>query len=893
MIHLSASRSSQYRGVMPDPTTVRAEPTPTSRAARTRPPRSGRLRIYLGYAAGVGKTFSMLTEARVRSAAGVDVIVGWISPRARSATRDLIAGLERQPEPDFDLDAAVARAPELLVLDELAHENPPGSRHARRWQDVEELLATGIDVFTTADVQHLESLNDVVASITGRQERSTVPDRVFDRADEIELIDVPPDQLLQRTDGAGKETVRLKPQLHALRELALRKSADRVHEQVAVARTGSAARPTWATREQLLVCVGPSPTSAKVIRSARRLAVGLRGGWIAAAVVGRGGRRLPAAESARVAAHLELAARLGAETATLEGHDVAQELLDFAARRAVTKIVMGRTGPPRVRFPFRRRGLVEELIRRSGADVDVYVVRGLDEDDAVPPRPARPVDRDRRFAAQLESAATMMLATGVALALSTVHLSHANVVMTLLLGVTTAAARRGLAAAATASILGVLAFNFFFTAPRFTFAMSDPNDVFTLAVMLVIALTVGGLAARLRSHSQVTRRALHKSEALFQLSRRLAMAANRLDIVRAGREQLAASLAADVGILLPDATGALRAAEGGEATFLDEDGEREAAEWVFRNGRAAGLGTDTLPATRALYLPLETPDGRVGVLGVRPVAGESLGPDPRRVAETSASQIAFALQRDALATETRAVLLAAETERTRATILSAISHDLRTPLATISGAGSSLVESANDLSEATRHDLASTICEESSRLSRLVENVLQMTRLESGAVKPDRVLTPIDDVVGSAFERLRGRLARARVTVDLPVDLPLVPMDGVLIEQVLINLIENALNHAGPDVHIVLRAGADPKHAWLEVEDDGPGLVPGSAEVVFEKFFRAARPEHGARGVGLGLAICRAIARAHGGDVEAMPAASGARFRLVLPRDAEAARDDP
>lgn len=862
-----------------------AESPLEARAGRRR----GRLRIHLGYASGVGKTYAMLAEARARRDAGVDVVLGFVSPRSDPRTLSLAEGLERLPTPDFDVGAALERAPALLVVDDLAASNPTGSRHASRWMDVEELLAAGIDVFTTLDVHELEGLGDVVARIRGTRPRATVPDRVLDAADEVELIDVPPGQLSLRQGTADADALPQRAQLHALREVALRRIADRVHEQVAVARRGRSGRPAWATREHLLVCVGPSPTSANVIRSARRLAVGLRGGFMAACVLT--GRESPEAR-ARIDEHLALASRLGAETIVLEGESVVREVLELVARRGVTKVVLGRAGPPRRGARARRGGLVEELIRRSGEDVDVYVVRGR-EDGEPPARPARhesSLGREVRVA--LEVVAAMTAATGLALALSSVHLSHANIVMTLLLGVTAVAARRGFPAAWAASLLGVLSFNFFFTAPRFTLRMKDPNDVFTLAVMLVIALTVGSLAARLRRHSERARLALQRSEALLGLSRRLAGAADRVDVVRAGKEQLETTLGLEVGVLLPDASGALEPAEGGDATFLQDAAERDAARLVFAHGRRAGASTDLLPERQALYLPLDARDGRFGVLAVRPAPGAPLASEPRRVAEAFASQIAGALERDALATRTREVLLAAETERTRSTILSTISHDLRTPLATISGASSSLAENRGELTEATRRELATAIFEESTRLARLVDKVLQMTRLESGAVTPALSPTPVEEVVGSALERLRGRLSGTDVEVELPETLPLVPMDGVLVEQVLINLLENALHHGGAGVRIGVRASADERELRIDVRDDGPGLAPGSLERVFDKFHRGAGPERGHLGAGLGLAICRAIARAHGGDVRAIPGNGGACFRLTLPRAARPSRGD-
>ncbi|MFA6133092.1 MAG: sensor histidine kinase KdpD [Phycisphaerae bacterium] len=867
--------------------------------------RRGRLKIFFGYAAGVGKTYSMLEAARAQAAAGAAIVLGYVEPHARPETEAMTLDMETLPPKliehrgitikEFDLDAALARKPAILVADELAHTNAPTSRHAKRWQDVEELLEAGINVYSTLNVQHVESLNDIVTQISGIQVRETIPDSVFDQAESIELVDLPPEELLQRfregkvyvpaqAESAMQRFFKL-PNLIALRELALRRVADRVNVQVQAARHDAGGTQVWATSERLLVCVGPSPTSARVIRIAKRMASALRAVWIAAHV--DTGSVMDDATQQKLTRNLNLAEQLGAETVTLSGQDVADEIVKYAHARNVTKIVIGKTGLPRWREMI-GRSVVNQVLHRSG-DIDVYVIRGREEPTGHASsrqllRAAARVNRVQLAMAVVVAAAC----TGVAGLMRGLwpHLSEANQVMLYFLGIAFVAVRYGRWPGVLVSILSVLAFDFFFVPPYMTFAVHDTQYFITFCVMLVISLLISGLASRIRRQANLSRQRERRTEALYRLSRKLAGTAGTHQLVAAAETELAESYASEVAVFLPDKSGYLKATAGGPASFTADDRELAVAQWCFDHGQFAGAGTDTLPNAHALYVPLASPHGTVGVLALRSLElGRFDPPQQRQLLQTLASQIALAIERDSLAEQAQKVLVQAETERLRSSLLSSVSHDLRTPLAVIAGASSSLAEEGQSLSDATRRELLQTIVEESSRLALLVDNLLHITRIESGAVEVNRQWYPLEEIVGSALERTKKSLAGRQVKTHLPSDLPLVKLDGVLIEQVLINLLENVAKYtpAGSEVDVLTHM--DGSDLLLEVADRGPGLSDAERQRVFDKFYRGAAAAGGQRGAGLGLAICRAIATAHGGRIwqEDRPG-GGARFILSIPQ---------
>jgi two-component system sensor histidine kinase KdpD len=774
----------------------------------TKASKRGKLKVFFGYAAGVGKTYCMLEAARAQAAAGTDVVLGYVEPHARPETEALTLGMQflapRIVEykgvklKEFDLDAALASKSAIVIVDELAHTNAPGSRHAKRWQDVEELLNAGINVYSTLNVQHIESLNDIVAQISGIQVRETISDNVFDHADSIELVDLPPEELLQRfqegkvyvpaqAQQAMGKFFRL-PNLIALRELALRRTADRVNAQGQAAR-GSEAK-VWATSERLLVCVGSSPTSARVIRIAKRMAAALRAPWIAANV--DTGSVISDASREKLTRNLNLAQQLGAETTTLAGQDVAEEIVKYAHARNVTKIVIGKTGQSRWR-ELLGKSVVNELLHRSG-DVDVYVIRGKEEPAAGVPSGLSVGRGEIDYGKYAWAVVVTALCTLVAWLMYGLGLSPINQVMVYFLGVAYVAVRYGRGAGIVASVLGVLAFDFFFIDPRISFAVRDTQYIITFAVMLVISVLISTLADRIRRQAEASRQRERRTGVLYRFSRKLAGIAGTHQLVTAAEAQLSENFASEVAIFLPDESGKLKATLGGSASFAANEREIAVAQWVFEHGQLAGTGTDTLPDAQALYLPLGGSQGAVGVLALRPIElGRFNAPDQRQMLETLASQIALAIERDTLAEQAQKILVQAEAERLRSSLLSSVSHDLRTPLAVIAGASSSLLESDSSLGESARRELLQTIMDESNRLAMLVDNLLHITRLESGSVAVNKQWYPVEEVIGSALERVKKQLADRKVTTHLPADLPLVKLDGVLIELVLVNLLENAV----------------------------------------------------------------------------------------------------
>jgi len=880
-----------------------ARPDPEQLLARLKteaaePSRRGRMRVFFGFAAGVGKTYAMLEAARAAAAEGTDVVLGYIEPHARPETAALTLGLDMLPAKkveyrgvflrEFDLEAALARKPRLLLVDELAHSNADGLRHAKRWQDVDELLEAGIDVWTTLNVQHVESLNDIVAQITGVVVRETIPDAVFDRADEIELIDLPPDDLLERlregkiyvSAQAEKAMERFfkKSNLIALREIAMRRTADRINVQVQTARLGETRAHTWPTNERLLVCVGPSPTSAKVIRTARRMASALRAPWIALTTESTA-RTLSDRERAQVAQHLNLAEQLGAETATVTGSDVVAEILSYALARNVTKIVIGKTaGHPW--WKFWKRPIVDRLLAASG-EIDVYVIHGSMEGAVLPEKPTRelPVDYSGfRFATMALLAASL-----VAWLFQAAGASEANVLMVFMLAVVVVAVFQGRGPSIFSAIAAALVFDFFFIPPYFSFVVEDTQYVFAMGVKLVVALVISTLMGRVRDQAVFARERERRTVALLRLSRVLSGMAGRLQLVASAEQQLHEILDADVAVLLPDEERQVSAASP-RGTQFETPAERAVAQWVFEHGRAAGIGTDTLPAAAALYLPLPSPEGTMGVLAVRDTQAPTAGnPDQRRFLEAFASQIGLAVARDWLAEQSQRVLAQAEAERLRNSLLSSVSHDLRTPLSAIAGASSTLLSSHAALDDPTRRELLESIYIEAHRLSRLVENLLHMTRMEAGAVEVAKTWQSLEEIVGTALGRLTSALGKRPIETDLPADLSLVPLDGQLIEQVLVNLMENAVQYSPDGTPIAVQVREQEQQAIVTVADRGPGLASGEAERIFDKFFRGAHSGT-RRGAGLGLAICRAIVTAHGGKIwaENRPG-GGASFTFTLP----------
>jgi two-component system sensor histidine kinase KdpD len=862
----------------------------------------GALTIFFGAAAGVGKTYTMLEVARAElEREKRDVVIGIVETHGRYDTGALVLGIPLLPKrkfnhraipmEEFDLDAALARRPQLILVDELAHTNAPGSRHAKRWQDVEELCDAGIDVFTTVNVQHVESLNDVIAKITGVVVRETVPDSVFEEATDIKLVDLPPDDLLERLHE-GKvyvppqaqhaiENFFKKGNLIALRELALRRTAERVEAQMLAYRRAQGIEQTWAVAEYLLVAVSPSPHSARLVRAARRMAAALHARWFAVYVESTAARSLSKAAQTRLSSNLRLAEQLGAQVVTLAGEQPADVLLEFARQRNITKIIVGKPLVLSLRDRF-RSSLVDEIVRQSG-DIDVYVTAG--DPDVAEKAAEKTVRSHPNEAGYAAAAAVTAAATVIGWALFGGD-QLPDVVMTYLLGIVLVSIRFGLGPSVLSTLLGIAAFDFFFVPPTLTFAVREFKHVTTFAVMLVVAVVVSTLTERVKKQAAAARKRELTTAALYDLSRELAGALDIEGVITVAARHLERVFTSQVAVWAPDASGQLVRIHASPA--LDEPPDRSASisQWVWLNRREAGLGTRTLPGSAALYVPLVASGTTMGVLSLKPEQDDRFDTvEQRRQVDTFGAQLALAMERARLSEETQKVRQEVQAEQLRSSLLSSVSHDLRTPLAVITGTATTLQESAGSIDEAERRELLGAIIEEAERLNHLIGNLLDMTRLESGAVQVKKEWLPLEEIVGTALSRLERPLAGRDIRVELSPGLPLVPCDPVLIELVLVNLLENAAKYSDGSIEIAAEVQLD--DAVVRVADRGPGIPAGQEQRVFEKFHRAVR-EGAPGGVGLGLAICRGVVMAHGGRIWAVNReGGGAMVCFTLPVSGE------
>ena len=896
--------------------------------------RRGKLKVFFGASAGVGKTYAMLQAARRRAEEGVDVVVGIVETHGRSETAALTSGLEVMPRQriayrgrqleEFDLDAALGRKPQLVLVDELAHSNVAGARHMKRWQDVYELLDAGIDVYTTVNVQHLESLNDVVGQITGIRVWETVPDRVFDRADEVTLVDLPAEELLDRMrDGKvympaqAERAVRnffRKGNLIALRELALRRTADRVDAQMREYRADRSIQHVWQARERLLVCVGPGPEASALVRAAARLAASLKADWIAVYVETPKLQRLPDAVRERTLGALKLASELGAETATLAGEDAATTLVGYARLRNVSKLVAGgslRTGLSR----WLKRPFGERLAEKAG-DVDLTLVRANAGETvraggepgvasaatraANAWREALAVGGAERSPPRAYAAALVICACVTLIASMLIdRIDLANLVMLYLLGVIFAATKLGRGPGVMLSFASVAAYDFFFVPPRMSFSVSDTQYLLTFVGMLLTSLVISHLTSSLRREASVAQRREQRTGAMYAMARELAAALTTEQIVAIGSRHVSEVFGARVALLLPDSVDKVqqKIEEPDPKIMLDaENLDVDVGQWVYDQQKPAGHGTDTLPAAAARYLPLKAPMRTRGVIALLSERmAEFAVPEQRRMLDTFVAQIALALERVHYVEIAQDALISMESERLRNSLLSAISHDLRTPLTAIVGFASVLVEQGAAVSGGPRaQELSEAIREEALRMNGLVINLLDMARLEAGSMRLNRQWSSIEEVIGSALAGCRRMLGERKVQARVPPDIPLVQFDAVLIERLFANLLENAAKYtpAGTPLTIDASMLQDEAHRYVRVEvsDSGPGLPVGMESRVFDKFTRGEK-ESAQPGIGLGLAICRAIVEAHGGRIGASNRADmngnvlGACFWFMLPAD--------
>jgi two-component system sensor histidine kinase KdpD len=869
----------------------------------------GRLKIFLGAAPGVGKTYEMLQTAQAKRREGIDAVIGIVETHGRKDTEALVAGLETVPRrrvdyhghqlDEMDIDAILARRPKLVLVDELAHTNAPGSRHPKRYLDVEELLDAGIDVYTTLNIQHVESLNDVVAKITRIRVRETVPDSMIDRADDVEVVDLTPEDLIQRLQE-GKVYV---PQqadravrhyfqpgnLTALRELALRRTAQRVDEQMVTYMRAHAIAGPWAAGERVLVGINEDPSCAALVRYARRFADRLRGPWTAIHIETSRTHRLGEAARDRISECLRLAQRLGGEAVTMPAADVTLGLIEYAQANNFTHLVMAKSR--RSRWSELWRGSVtHKLIRRAG-EIHVHVIA---EPQRETDRPARATEDRVETASSPDDAfdfgpyagSAAMVAVALAVGLGLQHfLAVSSISLAFLTAVLTSAIAYGLWPSLFACLASVLAYNFFFLPPLYSFTIADPENVVALFFFAVVALIASNLAARVRAQAVSARQRAKTTEDLYLFSRKLASVVTLDELLWATAHQIALMIQMRVVLLLPEGDSiAVRAGYPPE-DLLDE-ADLAAAKWCWQHNRPAGRDADTLPGTKRLFLPIRTGRGAVGVVGIdndRP--GPLLTPDQRRLLDALSDQAALAIERINLAEDLDRAKLAAETNRLRSALLTSLSHDLRTPLASILGSATSLDSYGARLDERAMKELTGTIRDEAERLNRFIANLLDMTRLESGAIAP--LLGPVDlaELIGSALERAGKILAAHRVKLDIAADLPMLELDPVLFEQVLFNLLDNAAKYAPADSLIRIAARRDRDQVRLTVSDEGSGIAPADLERIFDKFYRVHAQDRQRAGTGLGLAICRGFIEAMGGAIVAgnRTDRKGAVFTIALP----------
>lgn len=839
----------------------------------------GRLKIFLGYAAGVGKTYAMLEAAHQRKEEGVDVVVGYVETHGRVETEQLLSDLELVPRlyasyrsiqlPEMNINAVLERKPQLVLVDELAHSNAPGLRHAKRYQDVEELLAVGIDVYTTLNIQHIESLNDVVAQITGTTVHETVPDRIIDEANDIELIDLPPEELLNRLkegkvyipEQAERAIQKFFRQgnLTALRELSMRRAAERVDDQMRAYMQTRAIPGPWPAGERLLVCISPGTLSERLIRTTRRLADELKAEWLALYVEAPQDTRLSQEERDRVARLLQLAEELGAKSLNLPGRAVVETIIDYAHRHNITKIIIGKSR----RSPWLellRGSVVDRLIRLSGS-IDIYLVNSDTEPLIKKTVEAwQPHHPWRRY---LWGLGLVALASGVN-ALIAPYISPTNLVVVYLLAVVVAAFYLGRGPAILTSILSVAVFDFFFVPPFLTMAVSDTEYLLTFFGLLLVGLMISYLTSQVREQAEVAQRRETQTVALYELGRDLTVTVGLDAVAKTVIDHISQTFSREVALFLPE-NDLLKVFAASPGLHIGEN-ELAVATWAFEHGEFAGRGTDTLPEIGIRCQPLKTTRGAIGVLGVKPsLPGAYLTPEQRRTLDAFTNQVALAIEGALLVEQARQAELLEATEKLQAALLNSISHDLRTPLVTITGALSSLEEGPL-LDDEIRRNLIETAREEADRLNRLVGNLLNMTRLEAGAMRVHPETCDVQDLIGSVLEQFGARLENRPVKIELADNLPLIPLDFVLIGQVLVNVIDNALKYSKPSSSIDIHARVVNDRLQISVADRGVGIPKEDLERVFDKFYRVQRPDN-VSGTGLGLSISKGITEVHGGKI--------------------------
>jgi len=861
----------------------------------------GRLKIYLGAAPGVGKTYTMLQDAIAKRTQGLDVVIGIVESHGREEINSLIKNFEVLPRQqveyrgkqltEFDLDAALKRNPGLILVDEMAHTNIPDLRHAKRWQDIKEILDRGIDVYTTLNIQHVESLNDIVSQIIHAHVKETVPDSMLELADTIELVDLAPEDLLKRLqDGKvyfpqqaelAAENFFRKGNLIALRELALRTTAQRVGSQVLLYRQDQGIRHIWPTKEKILVCVGARSESIKLIRVGRRMAANLQAEWIAVHV---DTPRIKLEEEQRNSAiqNLRLAEQLGAETKILTGFDVIKEIMDFAHEQNITRIVIGMRIRPRWKSLF-IRSLTDEITRQSG-EIEVHIITNTNDDAKPPTKPtsASPPKNIIPWKLYGISLAIVAATTFIDLLLSP-YIHTSNLIMVYLLGVTIVALFGRVGPSILASVLSVFLYGIFFTPPLQVFSLSDAQYIFTLVVMLLVTQVISQLTILLRRQAQAARHAEQRTAVLHTLSRQLASTRGVDKLLETTVRYIGDYFNSEIILLLSDNNHLKVRARYKSEQILNEK-ELSIAQWVYDLEQVAGRGTDTLPFSDGIYVPLLASQGAIGVMRLHPAEqNHFFSPEQMHLLEACANQIAIAIEVDRLQDQAKKSEVETEADKARNALLQAVSHDLRTPLIAIMGSASTQIELADELEPRAIKKLGHEIYLEADQLSRLINNLLQITYLESDEIKLQKQSHSLSDVITFVVNSSSKRLRKKSVNIKLPDNLPKIPFDATLIQEVFINLIDNAVKFTPTEIPIDISAIVENDQVIVSIEDHGPGIVPDEVGQLFEKFYRG-RLLTTERGLGLGLAICRSIIKAHGGEIWAENRSDGgAIFRFTLP----------
>lgn len=874
----------------------------------------GKLKIFFGYAAGVGKTYAMLREAHDMKGLGKDVVIGYIEPHARTETMSLTKGIEKIPIKtveyknitlnEFDLDKALMRKPEIILVDELAHTNANGQRNKKRWQDIEELLEAGIDVYTSLNVQHIESLNDVVATITKISVRETIPDKVFDEADKVEIIDIEPDELLKRfTDGKiyKREQVKRafqnffrKNNLYALREIALRRIADRVNSEVESARLSQREIRVMPTSDQVLACISSSPSSARIIRTAARMAEVYHSKWTALYVENTKSLGLSKADKERLNENFNLAEQLGGEVVTIYGDNVVEQIIKYAEFRNITKIIIGKNHKNTTKlFHFYAKDIVDKLME-CNAYIDVYAIPNASSENK-----KREVKQDlkqkfSRFTLIdiLKAIIIMAVATAIAKIFDFIGFTEANVIMVFILGVIIVyMTTKGYIMGIAASIVGVLLFNYFFTAPRYSFQFYDKNYLATFPIMLIVAFIVGTLTNKIQMEALNSSTREKRTQTLYRVSAKLLSAVGASEVVSIGIKYISRLVGRTIVCYLVREDKLIDAPfiynadkKKKDDTLLSKD-ENAVAYWGFLNQKECGSGTDTFYRAKGYYFPIRIKGKVLGIIGVSCTEG-FLSPEQKFIVETVTSQIAIALDREILSNQEEASKMEIERERLRSNLLRSISHDLRSPLAGIKGAISTILENGEYISEQTKNELLNGIYDDTEWLIRLVENLLSMTKFDEGKMEIKKEIELVEEVISEAVHRSSKYFKEHKIKISIPEKVIMVPMDGSLIEQVIINLLDNAVKFSEKGSVIEIKVCENKSDVIFQVIDNGAGISEDILPNIFERFFtNGSKISDSRRGVGLGLSICKSIVEAHGGKISAANREEGgAIFSFNIPK---------